>query len=68
MEFVVFFNRAIRSFNAVLGPAGGKRGYQGLTGNFYTYDSYKFQIIFMVFLYVPQDMFRQDLHGILTVI
>lgn len=27
------FDRAIRSFNAVLGPAGGKRGYQGITGS-----------------------------------
>lgn len=27
------FDRAIRSFNAVLGPAGGKRGYQGITGH-----------------------------------
>jgi hypothetical protein len=28
---------AIRTFTAVLGPAGGKRGYQGITGRFSLY-------------------------------
>lgn len=27
------FDRSVRSFSAVLGPAGGKRGYQGITGH-----------------------------------
>lgn len=25
--------RSIRTFDAILGPAGGRRGYQGLTGH-----------------------------------
>jgi len=26
------FDRTIRTFTAILGPSGGKRGYQGITG------------------------------------
>lgn len=28
------FDRSIRTFSATLGPAGGKRGYAGITGNY----------------------------------
>lgn len=27
------FDRSIRTFDATIGPSGGKRGYQGITGN-----------------------------------
>lgn len=26
------FDRTVRNFKAVIGPSGGKRGYQGITG------------------------------------
>lgn len=32
-ERAQIFDRSIRSFSAVLGPSGGKRGYQGITGH-----------------------------------
>ncbi|GAB0093554.1 protein Skeletor, isoforms B/C [Sergentomyia squamirostris] len=32
-EKTQIYDRTIRSFTAVLGPAGGKRGYQGITGH-----------------------------------
>ncbi|XP_049807880.1 protein Skeletor, isoforms B/C [Schistocerca nitens] len=31
-EKAQIFDRSIRTFRAILGPAGGKRGYQGITG------------------------------------
>lgn len=39
------FDRTIRSFTAVLGPAGGKRGYQGITGNLFFLFEKKPQVI-----------------------
>lgn len=34
LKYVYFpFNSSIRSFMATLGPAGGKRGYAGITGH-----------------------------------
>ncbi|XP_062534432.1 protein Skeletor, isoforms B/C [Armigeres subalbatus] len=32
-EKAQIFDRTVRSFSATLGPAGGKRGYQGITGH-----------------------------------
>jgi hypothetical protein len=34
------FDRTIRTFAATLGPSGGKRGYQGITGMFFWLISY----------------------------
>lgn len=31
-EKTEIFDRSIRSFRATIGPSGGKKGYQGITG------------------------------------
>lgn len=39
------FDRSVRTFKATIGPSGGKRGYQGITGNKLNYFRLSFIVI-----------------------
>lgn len=45
------FDRTIRSFTAVLGPSGGKRGYQGITGKIFS-NTFDCSSTYCVFFYI----------------
>lgn len=49
----LILDRTTRTFTATLGPSGGKRGYQGLTGALSYYFLNFYHVFPMVFMYFP---------------